>query len=120
MKADATEVTRAAARAVGLLNELEAVLTGWVLAYDRDEVEQLLAPVYEKLDREERRDDPAASPGIEGLIVRALASGPLYRPTLELVIDCPESLVRPALQRLIAKGLVELAVELGPATYRLT
>jgi hypothetical protein len=120
VKADATEVTRAAAHAVGLLNELEAVLTGWVLAYDRDEIERMLAPVYAKLDQEKRRDDPAVSPDIETRILRALASGPLYRPTLELIVDATEYEVREALQRLTAEGLVEVAAEIGPATYRRT
>jgi hypothetical protein len=118
MTAEPAEVTRAAAHAVGLLNELEAVLTGWVLAYDRDEIERLLAPVYARLDQEERRDDPAAPEILRRRILRALASGPLYRPTLELIVDATEYEVREALQRLTAEGLVEIAVEIGPATYR--
>jgi hypothetical protein len=55
---------------------------------------------------------------IETRILRALASGPLYRPTLELIVDATEYEVREALQRLTAQGQVEVAAEIGPATYR--
>lgn len=46
------ETTRAQAHVVGLLNEVEAVLTGWVLGEDKDAVDKALDPLYEMCDRE--------------------------------------------------------------------
>lgn len=42
----------AQAHAVGLLNQLEAVLTGWVLGEDRDKIAELTEPLYALLDRD--------------------------------------------------------------------
>lgn len=47
------EVVRAQAHVVGLLNEIDAVLTGWVLGYDRETVEQHTGPLYEMCDTDE-------------------------------------------------------------------
>ena len=52
MKATAEDKVQAAAHAVGLLNELQAVLTGWVLEHDREKIEKMLDPVYDLLDKE--------------------------------------------------------------------
>ncbi len=57
---------------------------------------------------------------LEQRILRALRSGPLYRPTLELVVGAGGSHVRDAIARLEAGGLVRLAREIGPATWELT
>lgn len=56
---------------------------------------------------------------IKPRILRALATGPLYRPTLELVIGSSARDTRIALQSLLAEGKVEIATEIGPDTYRL-
>lgn len=56
---------------------------------------------------------------VEDRVVRALRSGPLYRPALELVVGAPEKVVGAALRRLLAEGRVEIAREVGPATDRL-
>lgn len=34
------------------LNEIEALLTGWVLGEDRDEVERLTSPLYDLCDKD--------------------------------------------------------------------
>jgi hypothetical protein len=44
--------TRAQAHVVGLLNEVESVLTGWVLGEDREMVEKLTAPLYDLCDKD--------------------------------------------------------------------
>lgn len=46
------ERIRAAAHVVGLLNEAEGVLTGWVLKHDREKIKKLLDPVYDLVDKE--------------------------------------------------------------------
>lgn len=51
-KATAEQRLNAQAHVVGLLNEIEAVLTGWVLAEDRDAVNELTAPLYELCDKD--------------------------------------------------------------------
>jgi hypothetical protein len=51
-RADEETKIRAAAHCVGLLNELEAVLCGWVLELDREWVAKCLDPIYRKLDEE--------------------------------------------------------------------
>jgi len=43
---------RAQAHVVGLLNEVEAVLTGWVLQEDRELVEKLCGPLYDLCDKD--------------------------------------------------------------------
>jgi hypothetical protein len=53
-------------------------------------------------------------------ILRALRSGPLYRPTLQLVVGCSERQAQTALCQLISAGTVERAADVGPASYRLT
>jgi hypothetical protein len=42
---------RAQAHVVGLLNEVEAVLTGWVLRENKDEVAKLTDRLYDLCDR---------------------------------------------------------------------
>lgn len=49
------------------------------------------------------------SDALESRILRALRSGPLYRPMLEFVVGASESQVRPVLTALVAAGKVELA-----------
>lgn len=53
MKATAEDRLRAQAHAVGLLNEVEATLTGWVLGHDREKVAKLTEPLYALCDRDE-------------------------------------------------------------------
>lgn len=55
------DITRAQAHVVGLLNEVEAVLTGWVLGEDRERVSELTEPLYDMCDRE-----PASRTRTEG------------------------------------------------------
>lgn len=43
--------TQAQAHVVGLLNEVEAVLSGWVLGYDREKVAELTGPLYQMCDQ---------------------------------------------------------------------
>lgn len=43
---------QAQAHVVGLLNEVEAVLTGWVLQEDREKVEKLVGPLYDLCDKD--------------------------------------------------------------------
>lgn len=50
MKITDDDVVRAQAHVIGRLNEIEAVLTGWTLGYDRETVERLVAPLYEMCD----------------------------------------------------------------------
>jgi hypothetical protein len=45
--------TRVRSRVVGLLNEVEYLLTGWVLKEDREEVAALAEPLYLLADKEE-------------------------------------------------------------------
>lgn len=52
MPASAEQRLAAQAHAVGLLNQLESLLTGWVLEEDRDEISKLTEPLYEKLDKD--------------------------------------------------------------------
>ena len=49
---DPEDRRRAQAHVVGLLNEIEAVLTGWVLQEDREKVEKLVAPLYDLCDKD--------------------------------------------------------------------
>jgi len=42
----------AQARVVGLLNEVERKLTGWVIGEPREEVERLLDPLYDLCDKD--------------------------------------------------------------------
>lgn len=51
-KADAATRLQAQAHAVRLLNELEAVLTGWVLEIDRDTIAPHVDPLYELVDKD--------------------------------------------------------------------
>jgi len=44
------DIKRAQAHVVGLLNEIENVLTGWVLGYDREKVAKHVDPLYEMCD----------------------------------------------------------------------
>jgi hypothetical protein len=53
-------------------------------------------------------------------VLVALKSGPLYRPTLELVVGISERQSREAVVALSRDGLIEIAREVGPATYRIT
>lgn len=53
-------------------------------------------------------------------VLRALRSGPLYRPTLELVLAISESTSRKLTGDLLRWRLVEIARDIGPATYQLT
>jgi hypothetical protein len=46
------EQIRAQAHVVGLLNEVEAVLTGWVLGEDREAVSKLTSPLYDLCDKQ--------------------------------------------------------------------
>jgi len=46
------EVIDCQARTIGLLNQVEALLTGWVLGHDRDEIAKLTEPLYELLDKD--------------------------------------------------------------------
>lgn len=52
-------------------------------------------------------------------ILRALRRGALYRPTLELILDLSEQRSRDAIEALLDAGLIEVATDIGPATYRL-
>lgn len=45
------ERIRAQAHVVGLLNEVEAVLTGWVLKEDPEKVGKLVNPLYDLCDK---------------------------------------------------------------------
>lgn len=49
-KVTAEDVTRAQAHVVGLLNEVEHVLRGWVLGYDAEIVASHTSPLYEMCD----------------------------------------------------------------------
>jgi hypothetical protein len=40
----------ACSHAIGSLNNVESLLTGWVLGYDRDKIEELTRPLWELLD----------------------------------------------------------------------
>lgn len=37
---------------IGRLNEIESLLTGWVLKHDQDEIAKLTEPLYELCDRD--------------------------------------------------------------------
>jgi hypothetical protein len=50
---DAETKLRAQAHVVGLLNEVEAVLTGWVLQHEREKIDKLMSPLYELVDRDD-------------------------------------------------------------------
>lgn len=52
MNATTNDQLHAQAHCVGLLNELEAVLTGWLLGEDEEEVRDALEPLHRMLDRE--------------------------------------------------------------------
>lgn len=54
---DDEEITRADAHVIGLLNEVEAVLKGWVIRAPAELVDKWLDPVYVHLDT-----DPATRP----------------------------------------------------------
>ena len=56
-KATQEEIVQAQARLVGMLNEIDAVLTGWVLGHPREQVEKLTGPLYDLLDQ----DPPTAT-----------------------------------------------------------
>jgi hypothetical protein len=47
------EVLHAQGHVVGLLNEVEAVLSGWVLGYDRDGLKKLTDPLYDMCDTDD-------------------------------------------------------------------
>jgi hypothetical protein len=53
----------------------------------------------------------------EKKILASLKSGPLYRGALELIVG--EGDLAVPLRRLLAEKRVEIAREIGPATYRL-
>lgn len=53
-------------------------------------------------------------------VLAALAKGPLYRPELEVLLGINETQSQRTLLRLKEDGKVELAPDIGPATYRLT
>lgn len=54
---------------------------------------------------------------VEQRILRALRSGPLYRGALELIVGRGD--LAAELRELLKTGAVEIAREIGPATYRL-
>lgn len=58
--------------------------------------------------------------GHELRVLRALKRGPLYRPALEMILGLSETQSRKLTGSLMKQGLVELATDIGPATYRLT
>lgn len=58
--------------------------------------------------------------GHELRVLRALRDGPLYRPALELVLSITETQSRALTGSLLRQGYVEIATDVGPATYRLT
>jgi hypothetical protein len=49
-KPHADAVLHAQGHVIGLLNEAEAVLTGWVLGYDREAVKKQMDSLYEMCD----------------------------------------------------------------------
>lgn len=49
----ADEVVAAQAHAVGLLNEAEAVMSGWAIGYDREKLKRLTDPLYDLLDTDD-------------------------------------------------------------------
>jgi len=49
-KINPDDILQAQAHVVGLLNQAEAILTGWVLKYDRDEIAALFDPLYARCD----------------------------------------------------------------------
>jgi len=51
-KATAEQRLDAQTHAIGLLNELEATLTGWVLQEDREQIAKLCEPLYRLLDKD--------------------------------------------------------------------
>lgn len=57
---------------------------------------------------------------VDKRILKSLRRGPLYRPMLEVVLDISERQSREAIRRLSEKGLVEVARDVGPSSYRLT
>jgi hypothetical protein len=58
--------------------------------------------------------------GKELRVLRALRRGPLYRPALELTLSLTEPESRRITGSLLKQGFVEIAVDVGPATYQLT
>lgn len=52
MKASPELKLEAQVHVVGLLNQVEATLTGWVIGEDREKIEKLLTPLYELVDRD--------------------------------------------------------------------
>lgn len=58
--------------------------------------------------------------GQELRVLRTLRRGPLYRPTLELVLSLTEAQSRKTTGSLMRQGYIEIATDIGPATYRLT
>lgn len=50
MQPDEATILAAQAHVVSLLNELENVVTGWVLQWDREWVSQQIDPIYARLD----------------------------------------------------------------------
>lgn len=52
--------------------------------------------------------------------LRALARGPLYRPTLQLVLGLSAGQTFRLTATLVQEGLIEVAEEIGPDTYRIT
>lgn len=53
-------------------------------------------------------------------VLRALRRGPLYRPVLEYASGIGGPIAVKVLQEMLNDGLVEIATEIGPATYRIT
>lgn len=58
--------------------------------------------------------------GHELRVLRALRRGPLYRPALETILGLTETQSRKMTGSLMRQGFVEIATDIGPATYRLT
>lgn len=61
---------------------------------------------------------PIARPYVTSLIIRHLNTGPLYRVALELIVDKGD--LTHELRALCADHTIEIAKDIGPATYRLT
>lgn len=51
-RATSEQVLAAQAHVVGLLNEIDSVLTGWVLEEDQEKVKKLTDPLYELCDKD--------------------------------------------------------------------
>jgi len=51
LKVTEDDQVRAQAHAVGLLNQLDSVMTGWVLGHPREQIEKLTSPLYDLLDK---------------------------------------------------------------------